>query len=64
MTSQGKRFFTFVAGLTLLLGAPALGADTQKNPNPSPEMRQKMAEVHQRIGGLLEFGQADGRMQS
>jgi len=42
-----------VAGLTLLLGAAALGADTQKNPNPSPEIREKMAEVHQRMAVCL-----------
>jgi len=38
--------------MTLLLGGAALGADTQTNvpaANPSPEMRKKMAEVHQRM---------------
>jgi len=54
MTSQKKRFCALVAGTTLLWGGAALGADTQTNVPPSPEMRQKMAEVHTRMAVCLK----------
>lgn len=55
MMSQKKRVCALV-GMTLLWTGAVLGADTQKNipPNPSPEIRQKMAEVHQRMAVCLK----------
>jgi len=55
MTSRTHRWYGLIAALALAAVSPALAADPEKSApsEPSPEVRQQMAAVHQKLADCL-----------
>jgi hypothetical protein len=57
MTSRTSRWCGLIAALALASVSPAFAADPEKAApsEPSPEVRQQMAAVHQKMADCLRF---------
>jgi hypothetical protein len=55
MASRTTRWYGLIAALALVSTSPALAADAEKGApsSPSPEVRQQMAAVHQKMAECL-----------
>jgi hypothetical protein len=53
MTSRTSRWCARIAVLALLSVIPAFAAEPEKPSDPSPEARQQMASVHQKMAECL-----------
>ena len=55
MTSRRSRWCTLIAALALVSVSPAFAADPEQSAasDPSPETRQQMAAVHQKMAACL-----------
>ena len=58
MTSRTSRWCMRIAALALLSVSPAFAADPGKPSDPSPEARQQMAAVHQKMAECLRSDRA------